>query len=248
MLSTTLYTAVLTVFAAGAAAQGHGSGEEDKMGPVGFLWPEDRAWHADHDNTAPCGSVAGVTVRTEFPLSGGAVALTIGDDAWDVSIALSTSSNPTKQSDFGTPTHTISTLDGGHQCYKLPDFGANVKEGDVATIQLQYSSTEEDGKKDTFYACADVQFVAARTFTKSIPCFNVTSDEFELEGDGPSASTGSGNSGSSSGSGNSNSGSSNSQPVSVVEDDDDESAAGMVKVASWAVTAVGAVMFGMLLN
>ena len=68
MLATTLYTAAVAAFAVGVTAQGHGSGVEDEQGPVGFLWPEDRAWHADHDNTAPCGSVAGVTVRTEFPL------------------------------------------------------------------------------------------------------------------------------------------------------------------------------------
>ena len=39
------------------------------MGPAAFLWPPDRAWGAAQDNTAPCGSSAGVTNRTEFPLS-----------------------------------------------------------------------------------------------------------------------------------------------------------------------------------
>ena len=41
----------------------------DDMGPVAFLWPPDRAWGAAQDNTPPCGSQAGVTNRTEFPLS-----------------------------------------------------------------------------------------------------------------------------------------------------------------------------------
>ncbi len=68
MLSTTFFTAAVAAFSTAVSAQ-HGASEDGKMGPVGFLWPEDRAWNADHDNTGPCGSVAGVTVRTEFPIS-----------------------------------------------------------------------------------------------------------------------------------------------------------------------------------
>jgi hypothetical protein len=43
--------------------------EASNMGPAAFLWPPDRTWGAAQDNTAPCGSSAGVTNRTEFPLS-----------------------------------------------------------------------------------------------------------------------------------------------------------------------------------
>jgi hypothetical protein len=43
--------------------------EATDMGPAAFLWPPDRAWGAAQDNTAPCGSSAGVTNRTDFPLS-----------------------------------------------------------------------------------------------------------------------------------------------------------------------------------
>lgn len=38
------------------------------MGPAAFMWPPDRVWSAAADNHAPCGSVAGVGNRTEFPL------------------------------------------------------------------------------------------------------------------------------------------------------------------------------------
>jgi len=41
----------------------------DSMGPAAFMWPPDREWTADKDNTAPCGSPAKVGNRTEFPLS-----------------------------------------------------------------------------------------------------------------------------------------------------------------------------------
>lgn len=57
-----------TVFALVALYASQVRGATD-MGPAAFLWPPDRAWGAAQDNTAPCGSSAGVTNRTEFPLS-----------------------------------------------------------------------------------------------------------------------------------------------------------------------------------
>lgn len=58
------------VMATAARAEVHGEGDEGTiMGPVAFLWPENRNWTAAYDNTGPCGSSTGVTNRTEFPLS-----------------------------------------------------------------------------------------------------------------------------------------------------------------------------------
>lgn len=52
------------------ARAAHGDGVEGTiMGPVAFLWPEDRSWGAAYDNSGPCGSRSSVTNRTEFPLS-----------------------------------------------------------------------------------------------------------------------------------------------------------------------------------
>jgi hypothetical protein len=39
------------------------------MGPAAFMWPPDRVWSAQMDNTPPCGSVESPTNRTKFPLS-----------------------------------------------------------------------------------------------------------------------------------------------------------------------------------
>lgn len=66
-------TAVLafaaTLFAGvNAVDADHGEEAATEMGPAAFLWPSDRVWGAAADNTAPCGSVAGVTNRTDFPL------------------------------------------------------------------------------------------------------------------------------------------------------------------------------------
>lgn len=50
-----------------SAQKPHGEEAAGKMGPVAFMWPPDREWKADQDNTAPCGSSAGVNKRTSFP-------------------------------------------------------------------------------------------------------------------------------------------------------------------------------------
>jgi hypothetical protein len=46
----------------------HVSDAEGTMGPVAFMWPEDRLWNDNDDNTGPCGSSQGVKNRTDFPL------------------------------------------------------------------------------------------------------------------------------------------------------------------------------------
>ena len=85
---------LIAAFATFNHAQTHGEGEEgSSMGPVAFLWPPDRIWDAEHDNTAPCGSPLGPSNRTEYPLSQGAVALTIADDAWHVAFRLAVSNS-----------------------------------------------------------------------------------------------------------------------------------------------------------
>lgn len=67
--------AILTTSAAllhatlAAEAEEHASDEQGTvMGPVAFLWPDDRAWNADQDNVGPCGSATSPGERTEFPL------------------------------------------------------------------------------------------------------------------------------------------------------------------------------------
>ena len=70
----------------------HGEGAEGtEMGPVAFLWPADRFWDAKNDNTGPCGSPDGPKNRTEFPLTSGAVALSVADEAWNIAFSLALS-------------------------------------------------------------------------------------------------------------------------------------------------------------
>ncbi|KAI0111265.1 hypothetical protein GGR51DRAFT_71602 [Nemania sp. FL0031] len=166
-----------------AEEETHGEGAEGTVqGPVAFLWPDDRPWTAAADNIGPCGSSSGVSNRTEFPLSQGSVALTIADEAWNVAFSIAYTNNPTIQSQFSQQVVTVPEVDNGHQCYKVADIPDSVVAGSNATIQLEYWSNmdnELNGRNQSFFACADITFVEAAKFTAQVPCFNVTSSDFE---------------------------------------------------------------------
>ncbi|RFU27261.1 hypothetical protein B7463_g9081, partial [Scytalidium lignicola] len=161
----------------------HGEGDEGTiMGPVAFLWPENRAWSAAYDNIAPCGSSSSIDNRTIFPLSQGSVALSIADDAYNVAFYIAYNNNPTTQSVFEQQiVSNVTEVDPGHQCYKIGGIPDTVTAGTNATIQLEYSAkyaTENNGRNETFYACADITFVNDADFTLQVPCFNVTASDF----------------------------------------------------------------------
>ncbi|KAI1768332.1 hypothetical protein GGR53DRAFT_439423 [Hypoxylon sp. FL1150] len=169
----------------------HGEGYEGTiMGPVAFLWPDDRPWSASADNSGPCGSSSGVSNRTAFPLSQGSVSLSIADDAWNVNFSIAYNNAPTIQSQFVQQVvNEITEIEPGHQCYKIASIPSTVTAGANATIQLEYWSNVDDelsGKNQTFYACADITFVEVKDFTENPPCFNATVGDFNT---GDSSST-----------------------------------------------------------
>ncbi|KAH8780986.1 hypothetical protein F5883DRAFT_483778 [Diaporthe sp. PMI_573] len=180
--TTTLTT--LGSLAMGARAEVHGaSAEGTTMGPVAFLWPGDRPWSASHDNAGPCGSAEGVTNRTEFPISQGQVALSIADEAYKVAFYIAFDNEPTTQSEFTEQiVQNITEVEPGHQCYKIASLPSSATAGTNATIQLAYWADyegENGGKNETFYACADITLVEAADFSAQVPCFNVTSADFD---------------------------------------------------------------------
>ncbi|KAI1734977.1 hypothetical protein F4680DRAFT_462006 [Xylaria scruposa] len=162
--------------------EGHGQDAEGTVqGPVAFLWPEDRPWSAATDNVGPCGSPNKVTNRTEFPLSQGSVALTIADEAWNVAFSIAYANDPTVESQFSQQVVSVPEVESGHQCYKVADIPDSVVAGSNATIQLEYWSNidnELGGRNQSFFACADITFVEAADFTAQVPCFNITSSDF----------------------------------------------------------------------
>ncbi|RMZ87414.1 hypothetical protein DV736_g5357, partial [Chaetothyriales sp. CBS 134916] len=189
--------AILTplLLAAGfVLAQHESDGDEfPGMGPVAFLWPPDREWGAAQDNSPPCGSAAGVTNRTEFPLTGGVVALVAQDESWLIQIAISHSSNPTSNDDFDilTPAARIPEMDEGHMCYPITNPGPDGP-GANATIQIRYTSEFDTDTNNTFYACADISYIANTQFTEEVPCFNATINEDNSTTTGPTSSASAG--------------------------------------------------------
>ncbi|KAJ9136855.1 hypothetical protein NKR23_g9497 [Pleurostoma richardsiae] len=149
------------------------------MGPAAFMWPPDRTWSSDEDNTAPCGSSSGVGNRTSFPLTGGKIALVDQTESWNIQVALSYSQDPKSNDDFLVviAASRLADLDPGHKCVSLPDPKSGTAAGANATIQILYLSEFDIAANQTFYACADITYVDAADFTTSIPCFNVSIDD-----------------------------------------------------------------------
>ncbi|KAJ5505031.1 hypothetical protein N7463_007905 [Penicillium fimorum] len=172
------YIALIALSAIGVCA--HGEEASTEMGPAAFLWPPDRLWGAAYDNNAPCGSSTGAVNRTNFPLINGKLALVLQDESWNVQVAISHKSNPTTNADFEPfiDGSSLSDVEPGHECYSVPNPSVDVEEGANATFQIKYTSDFDTDKNETYYACADVTYVAASKFTYQVPCFNVTTEEF----------------------------------------------------------------------
>ncbi|KAF5676544.1 glucoamylase III (alpha-1,4-glucan-glucosidase) [Fusarium heterosporum] len=169
---------------------------DEDMGPAAFMWPPDRVWSGDMDNKGPCGSRASAGNRTEFPLTGGAVALVGQDDYYSSKISISYSNgkcpnlpeslstitneiihlDPTSNGDFETliQEKSIADLNPGHSCVEVPDAPSKVSAGDNATLQIIYRADWDAPHNQTFYACADITFVEKSKFKFEIPCFNAT--------------------------------------------------------------------------
>lgn len=165
------------------AAQAHGEQFAQSMGPVAFLWPQDRPWADDDDNTGPCGAGASsdVSNRTNFPLTGGHIALVAQDQAWGVRVRISYQNDPTSEDDFEDifSSNISAEADKGHKCYQFPDLPNNVREGQNGTIQLEYNAI--DGTQNiSHFVCADVYFVERDQFQNtgfSAMCFNTSNGE-----------------------------------------------------------------------
>ncbi|KAF7553523.1 hypothetical protein G7Z17_g3533 [Cylindrodendrum hubeiense] len=162
----------------------------DEMGPAAFMWPKDRVWSASMDNTAPCGSSASVGNRSEFPMSSGKVALVDQYESYSVQLSISYLSNPTKNSDFSVliSADDFADIERGHTCVSVPDAASSVDAGQKATLQIKYTSDWEDDEDETYYACADIQYVELTNFDVSVPCFNATNST-DSDSDSTSSST-----------------------------------------------------------
>ena len=166
----------LTLIAAATAATGVFAASESQ-GPAAFWYPPDRVWAAHIDNTAPCGSVAGVTTRADFPLRGGKISITAQDDSYNAEVTVSFKNDPQTQADFTYPLFPslIREIDPGHSCFNVADPPAGTTAGVNATIQIRYTADFDSPQKQIFYACADIVYVNPESFNNAnVPCFNAT--------------------------------------------------------------------------
>ncbi|CAK7214385.1 hypothetical protein SBRCBS47491_002125 [Sporothrix bragantina] len=189
---------------------------DSNLGAAGFLFPTEREYSAAADQTAPCGSVAQVGNRTNFPLTGGFVGLVDQEEAYSVSVSISYNSNPTSLDQFETliASTRIKDLYEGHTCVSIPNPPSNISVGDVATLQVAFEAVWDGSTtNETYYACADIVYILDADFTENDYCFNATIG-------GPStttaasSSTATSTSGSSSGSSSSGSSGSSSDSTS----------------------------------
>lgn len=90
--------------------------------------------------------------------------------------------DPTSNDDFETviAAMRIPELSEGHQCYPIPNPSADVEAFANATLQIRYTSDFEDNQNETYYACADITYVPTSQFTYQVPCFNATSDDYDI--------------------------------------------------------------------
>ncbi|PFH55553.1 hypothetical protein XA68_18069 [Ophiocordyceps unilateralis] len=147
------------------------------LGPAAFLWPPDRIWSAAADHTAPCGSVARVGARTEFPLRNARISLAAQNEAWDARLAVSYLAEPKSDADFSNliDASILRDVDPGHTCLAVADADPIVRAGDNATLQIRYSFDYDSPFQEFFYACADIVYVRPERFRRpSLSCFKAT--------------------------------------------------------------------------
>lgn len=93
--------------------------------------------------------------------------------------------DPKSVSDFETflgPSE-VGSLDLGHTCVTVPSAPSGTAAGSNATYRMLYVSNfdQDESKRETYYACADVTFV--EVFAASIPCFNATVSDPDVDVD-----------------------------------------------------------------
>lgn len=85
--------------------------------------------------------------------------------------------DPLTNSDFEVliSSERIKDLYEGHTCITLANPASNISVGDVATLQVIYQAVWDDSTANqTFYACADIQYILDADFTQNDYCFNAT--------------------------------------------------------------------------
>ncbi|GAA6029951.1 hypothetical protein JCM8097_009185 [Rhodosporidiobolus ruineniae] len=168
-----LVAPLLVAGSASALAFEKRAGPLTSPGAAGFDYPPIRGWSSALQNDGPCGGYD-VGGRTDFPLTGGDIAVALQRDVYDMKIGYSFKENPTSNDDFQNLFPNVSVTYMGSQCFQNPDFTAlGGKAGDAVSLQITFQAGA--GNK-TFYECADITLVEPANFVKATDytCANVT--------------------------------------------------------------------------
>lgn len=68
----------------------------------------------------------------------------------------------------------MADINPGHECVPIPNPPSDITAGSKATFQIKYIAQFDNPFNQTFYACADITYVAPADFKTTIPCFNAT--------------------------------------------------------------------------
>ncbi|KAJ9091261.1 hypothetical protein QFC19_009171 [Naganishia cerealis] len=165
------------------ARQSDGGAGLTSPGAVGFDYPPLRGWSLDAGKKPICGGFD-LNARTDFPNTGGPLALVQQRDGYDVQLSYSSDPNPTELSHFTPMFENHTHLLPGTACYTAPNFDV----GSDITFMLTYQT----GKNNvTLWQCADVKIVEASAWKPfdSYTCANVTTSTRTRGGSGNSTSS-----------------------------------------------------------
>ncbi|WVQ94646.1 hypothetical protein IAU59_001726 [Kwoniella sp. CBS 9459] len=140
--------------------------------PVEFTYPPPRSGYSpDTAATYPCGGAAAGS-RTDYPLTGGKLALDVDTLAANVNLMYANETDPDAFHDFSTFTNSILDVSDGAWCGDAPNFTElGLEAGNDVTLLVIYQLY---GNSSYLYHCADLTLVDAGSYTapSDLACSN----------------------------------------------------------------------------
>ncbi|WVF66968.1 hypothetical protein IAT40_001711 [Kwoniella sp. CBS 6097] len=140
--------------------------------PVEFTYPPPRSGYSpDTAANYPCGGATAGS-RTNYPLTGGQLALDVDTLAANVNLMYANETEPDAFHDFSTFTNTILDVSDGAWCGAGPNFTElGLEAGNDVTLLVIYQLY---GNSSYLYHCADLTLVEAGSYTapSDLACAN----------------------------------------------------------------------------
>ncbi|OCF32271.1 hypothetical protein I317_05655 [Kwoniella heveanensis CBS 569] len=173
LASAVLISSVATLASAATISPRQGATiSQFETSPVEFTYPPPRSGYSpDTAATYPCGGSAAGS-RTNYPLTGGQLALDVDTLAANVNLMYANETDPDAFHDFSTFTNTILDVSDGSWCGAAPNFTElGLEAGNDVTLLVIYQLY---GNSSYLYHCADLTLVEAGSYTapSDLACSN----------------------------------------------------------------------------